>query len=429
MTGQVSLIDGLASIVGRRHAQPPKDPRRYSVDGLVPQAIVEPGTYEEVAEVVRYAHAEGLAVIPWGGGTHMHIGNLPRRYDIALSLARLNKVIEHEAADLTVTCQAGTTVAELNRRLGQSGQMVPFSFNPTEPTTVGGLLATNDSDLRFRHGTPRDFTIGLRVVTADGRVTKTGGRVVKNVAGYDLCKLYIGSLGTLGIIVEATFKVTPLPQTNERVELEFNSVKDACDFAAELRSRGLSVWSMDISRPMSAGENSFTPRGSHVLSIELAGSTAAVERSRRETSALAQQAGAMSLDRSRPSKSAYSVPNWASREEPLTCGASVLSTQVPALVDAFDREAPGAFISVMPTLGNVVSTWLGAMDQAALVERLRAATAALGGTLVVRGCSSDLKRALDVFGEPPPSFELMRRIKQQFDPKGILSPGRQVGRL
>src|SRR3990172_741034 len=198
MAKQASVLRHLESIVGAKGLLPPERPDAFAVDGLTPQAAVAPASYEQAAEVMRYAHAEGLAVIPWGGGTHIHVGNLPRRYDIALSLSRLNAVVEHEPADLTTTVQAGMTLSELQGRLGAAGQLLPLDPPGGERATIGGILATNASGpWRHAFGGARDMTIGLRVVTAEGRITRAGGRVVKNVAGYDLCKLYIGSLGTL----------------------------------------------------------------------------------------------------------------------------------------------------------------------------------------------------------------------------------------
>jgi glycolate oxidase FAD binding subunit len=414
MVRQAALVSQLEAIVGREGML--GDPVAFAVDGLAPQAAVAPARYEQVAEVMRYAHAGGLAVIPRGAGQLMPIGNLPARYDIALDLRRLGRIVEHEPADMTVTCGAGATVAALNGRLAASRQFVPFSDDATDPASVGGLVATNHSHLRLRYGAPRDFTIGLRVVTAEGKLTRAGGRVVKNVAGYDLCKAYIGSLGTLGIIVEASFKVAPLPQASEVLQLELASASDACGLAAQVQRRGLSAWRIDLRRT--------APAGGYVLSIGLAGTAAAVERSRREIGELARENGA--------TPRASAAPPWTATDpagERLTGVASVLPTQVAALVEAFEREAPDALVSAEPALGTVTAVRFGAEGVERIAGRLRTATAALGGTLLLKRCPLELKRAVDVFGEPPPSFALMRRLKEELDPKGVLSPGRFLGRL
>jgi glycolate oxidase FAD binding subunit len=267
------------------------------------------------------------------------------------------------------------------------------------------------------------------VVTADGRISRSGGKVVKNVAGYDLCKLYIGSLGTLGIIVEATFKLFPVPQTVDGVELEFASIEEISEFTAEIRRRGLAVTSIDIRRMTQPDSERYVPVSGYICGVSVTGNKAAVDRSMREIRAIAMARQATTFDARNAPAHIEKPPKWALAEEPLTCQASVLPSVVPALVHAFEDEAPGPFLNVDPALGAVTGTWLGATGQAQLVERLRAATRKLGGSLVVRGCSPELKREIDVFGPPPPSFPLMRAIKQQFDPNNVLSPGRFVGRL
>jgi len=426
MLKQGTLLSELQSIVGKKHAREPKDDGDCAVDGLSPKAIVEPGTYEEVAQVLRFANTEHLAVIPRGSGFFMHLGNIPALYDIALSLKRLDKVIEHEPADLTVTCQAGISGEALRSCLDPSGQAVPF---PSDPSTIGGQLAINEPFARLLHGTPRDFTIGMRVVTADGRMTKAGGRVVKNVAGFDLCKLYIGSFGTLGVIVEATLKVFPVSHTLDSTEFEFTSIEDISEFTTEVRRRGLAVTSIDIRRMMHPDGERYVPTSGYVCSVSITGSEAGVERSMREVRAIMDRSHAVTFDSGKLPKPGDKTPAWALREEPLTCQASVIPSVVPTLVHAFEDEAPGPFLDIAPALGKVTGTWLGATDQPGLVERLRVAATHLGGSLFVRACDPELKRRIDVFGPTPPSFPLMRAIKHQFDPNNVLSPGRFVGRL
>src|SRR5437867_4784160 len=237
---QATVLDDLRAIVGAKPAYLPDDSPTFAVDGMNPKAIVEPRTYEEVGAVMRYASQAGLATIASGGRTKPDIGNLPARYDLALSLSRLDQIIEYEPADLTVTCQAGISVPELQRRLRVHGQKVPLDERPGKQPSADGMLATNSNGpSRHAFGELRDFTIGMRVVTADGRTTRAGGKVVKNVAGYDLDKLYIGSLGTLAIVVEATFKVLPLPAREEALVARFDELRDAVACGAALARTAL----------------------------------------------------------------------------------------------------------------------------------------------------------------------------------------------
>jgi len=429
MVNLENIVEELQTIVGAENAFAPKE-HKFVVGGLTPSAIVLPATYEEVAAVMRVANERTLAVIPGVPSFLMIVGNIPRRYDVALSLERLNEIIEYEPADLTVTCQAGITVDDLQCRLGENGQMVPFGLSSPAPHAIGALVAANFSMLRLAHGTPRDFTIGMRVVTADGRITRAGGKVVKNVAGYDLCKLYAGSRGTLGVIVEATFRLVPLPQTTDRVELAFVRLQEACKFALDTYRRGLSLSAVDVRRDIREDRDTGASASAWVLRIDLSGTVAGVKRTRREIEHTAQAFGSREYEPPRVSEEASKESFYAWQGNRLECEASVLPTQVAGLIEAFDRDTPGAWVqSVSPIEGIIRAAWRDAGTNEELVRRLRNLTAHIGGSLVVTTCSTELKRRIDVFGDPPPAFDLMRRVKQEFDPKGILSPGRFVGRL
>lgn len=432
MVKQASLLRSLKSIVGAGGVGPEDDLPALAVDGLTPQAAVSPTTYEQVAEVMRYAAAEGLAVIPWGGGTHMHIGNVPGRYDVALSLSRLDQVVEHEPADLTVTCQAGITLAALQTHLGQHGQLAPLEAISGDVATIGGILAANvTGPARHAYGAPRDITIGLRVVTADGRVTKAGGRVVKNVAGYDLCKLYVGSLGTLGTIVEASFKLAAQPRAEHTVILAFDTPARACAFAAELRRRGLALRSVQLLNASAASAARLPTAKPSVLVLDLAGTPQAVERSRRDIADLAEASPAALADAHDAAITTDVASRLASPDaDALLCKITALPTRIPALIDALEAEVGPPRILALPTIGILYAAWPHLDDAERVLGRLRSAASDVGGSLVVERCPLDLKRRLDVFPDVSgPSLALMRRVKQQFDPKGVLCPGRYVGRL
>ena len=179
----------------------------FHVDGQSPDIAVAPTTIGELQSVLVEANNVGISVVPIGGGTHLGAGNAPASYDVALSLVGMSGIIAHEPADLTVTVEPGLPLANLQAALAEHGQFLPLD-PPCEPAaTIGGVLAANAfGPLRHAYGTSRDWLIGIRVVHADGSVSKSGGRVVKNVTGYDMHKLYVGSLGTLGVIAEATLK-------------------------------------------------------------------------------------------------------------------------------------------------------------------------------------------------------------------------------
>ena len=200
----------LEAIVGRDNIWPACS--RDMIDDLQPSKVVAPADAQEIAKVLQYCSSAGLAVVPRGGGTKLGWGNRPRQAELVLSTERLNRVIEHAWGDMTTTVEAGCTIASLQQTLKQHGQRLAADPLWPDRATVGGLLATADNGtLRLRYGGVRDLVLGVEVVLPDGNVIKAGGKVVKNVAGYDLTKLVIGSLGTLGVITKATFRLHPIP--------------------------------------------------------------------------------------------------------------------------------------------------------------------------------------------------------------------------
>jgi glycolate oxidase FAD binding subunit len=422
-----SVIDEVQNIVGADHVLTGSKVKQHHVDGHRPQLVAQPGTYKEVAAILRYATRERIAIVPWGGGKRIGIGNVPRGYDVALSLTRLDRIIEHEPADLTATCQAGLALSDLQNDLAKSGQMVPLDHFVGPSATVGGTLACDASGpVRLTLGTARDFTIGMRVVTADGRVIRVGGNVVKNVAGYDLAKLFIGSLGTLGIIVEATFKLRPLPQARRAVAGEFASIEDACSLAHEANRRALSVSAMQLLNDRNVPPG-VRKTGHCVLVLDAAGSVLGVERSVQELQRLVSSHAGMVLESA--DSEGMSFSGRLSILGPLVCKLSVPPSKLPELINCL--EAVGSpYIVAYPVSGIIYASWLAPDITLDAITQTRAIAARLAISCVFERCPPDLKQRIDVFGDvPPKTLELMRRIKQQFDPNGILSPGRFIGRL
>lgn len=393
MVRRATLLTELQSLAGTDNVRPGDD--GFAVDGIAPQAVVRPATVEAAAAVIRHANANQLAVIPIGkqrGGP----GNVPARYDIALDVTGLSDVVDYEPDDLTITCGAGLTLGELRKESAAAGQMVPFDPEIADEATVGGVLS---ADLwgpsRVSLGGPRDFTIGLRVITGDGLITRAGGRVVKNVAGYDLCKLYVGSLGTLAVITEATFKVQPLAKTTRNLALTAGSAAEACGIAGEALTRGLSLRSAVVTRADERWR----------LDITLAGSEAAVERSARELDSLAGG-----------SVPETGNPGERSGDHPIGLRLAALPSELPSLLERLPGET---HLLAYPTLGVVRVRLRDEGELSALV--------AMGA--IVEDAPPAVKRGIDVFGPEPASLPLMRAIKAQLDPNGVLSPGRFVGRL
>jgi glycolate oxidase FAD binding subunit len=391
--------------------------------GRVPaQLVVEPGSEQEVAAVLRCADDAGIAVAPRGDGTKLSWGNPPLRADVILSLARLNRILEHAWADLTVTVQAGCPVAALQAALAQHRQRLAVDALWPERATVGGILATNDSGaLRLRYGGLRDLIIGVTLALADGTLAASGGKVVKNVAGYDLPKLATGALGTLGVITQATFRLHPLPQNTRTLTISAAGI-------GAMQELLLAIQDSQLAHA--------------ALQVRIAGQTAQeldVLFEGTEAGLMAQEAGIRALVGS-ASVVAGSTGVWNARqtlwsdaEQAMASGEavtklSVLPADLATTMAAIDRIVGGARWRAVMQATGIGYVRVDAAPEAlpAMLQGLRAALEAGGGSLVVLRQPPGAPR-VDAWGSPGDALPLMRALKQQFDPRGTLNPGRYVG--
>jgi len=438
------LLDSLASRLPEGRLLSGEQVERYEVDGLRPTAVVLPESVNEVSTVLAAACQHRAGVVPWGGGTAMALGNLPRTYDLGLVTRCLDQVLEYEPADLTLTVQAGITMSVLAEELKRHGQFLPL--DATKDATLGGVLATGAfGPRRYAYGPVRDWVLGVRVVHADGRVTKAGGKVVKNVAGYDMTKLYLGSLGTLGVIAEASLRVIPLPAMEETWVAACPSSTEAARLALDIGSRALRLGALTVAGPLGSdgplAEAGLGSRGYAVLA-QAAGTRAAVERSLRDLDGLARdhglaEGGARLGTASEVWQALRTLGRPALGDNVLLVRAVLPSSRV---VPYLERTAAlAAKTALAPALaahvgaGCVFTRWqapgLGGERGRGLLTALSESAVTLGGAAVVEGCGLELKHHVDVWGRPRADFALMRRLKEQFDPHGTLNPGRFLGRL
>ncbi|MBI4498784.1 MAG: FAD-binding oxidoreductase [Chloroflexi bacterium] len=442
----------LADLLGPDHVLAGEAAADFAVDGCRPALAAFPGTPEEVAAVLALAEREGLAVVPWGGGTGQGLGNPPERYDLALSLARLDRVLDYQPADLTVTVEAGIPLGRLQERLAEHGQFLPLDPPHGDRATVGGILArAATGPRRLRYGAPRDLLIGIRVAHPDGTLSRAGGKVVKNVAGYDLNKLYTGSLGTLGVIMAATFKVLPRPARVGTAVAIFPSLEAACRAARSFLDVPARPLALDVLNPPAlrrladqAGLEVRTPEGYAVVA-EFGGVPAAVERQLLDFSDHMDEGGwdlrQVSVDVA-PADRLHQALADLGWDVPDPAGfalrASVVPTAIPDVVQAWEEQGRQVgrrpLVRAHSGVGVVQSFWgiIGSEPPsfaAGLVARLREAVAGLGGSLLVAACPPEVKALVDVWGPVPESFPLMQRIKAEFDPRRTLNPGRFLGRL
>jgi glycolate oxidase FAD binding subunit len=425
-----------------------------AVAGVVPRFVARPGDVTEAAAVLQAAAAEGLTAVPRGAGTRLAWGSPPTRCDLVIDTRGLNRVLEHAAGDLVVRVQAGVGMDQLAGVLAAAGQRLaldppppahlpgpprsPFAGNGTGDT-IGGVLATGVAGpLRLRYGTPRDLAIGITVVRADGTVASSGGKVVKNVAGYDLGKLYAGSYGTLGLIVEAAFRLHPLPGATSFVTLDAADAVSAYAAVAAAASSPLAPSAAEIDRP--------ARRAPTRVGILLEGDPDGVaERSARLTELLGGAASVWPAP-----------PDWWGRGAAAAPGGTVIriafwAAALAEVLGAIDAAASAAGLDPAVSgsaAAGVIYAAVGENAATAAVEQfVTGLRAALGGTpaspgpaaalspadgppsrasAVVLHAPAEVRAAVDLWG-PVPALGLMRAVKNQFDPEHRMAPGRFAG--
>ncbi len=424
----------------------------YEVDGLRPSAVVQPADAPEISEVLRFATPEKLAVIPCGGRTKLHIGAPPARYDLALDVSRMSRVLAYDPRDLTLGVEPGISYRALSETLAAEKQFLPLAPPFADRATIGGILAADSaSPLRQAYGGPRDFVLGMEFVTGEGIPSKSGGRVVKNVTGYDLHKALIGSLGTLAVITRVNFKTFPLPPASAVFVAEFASYAGAHAFCGAIVASPLSPQILELVSPeagkLLAGVNLSTEQWSVVVTA--AGYESVVARHARDLQLLAAQCKAadFAIREGAPSAASssslisalFEFPRIARQSSPAATlfRVATLPAAMPALVERIHTiaqrcEVPHAVVvrpygltyaALLP-----VSTDDASMSQLGrAAEEIFLAATELGAGARIESAPVTLKQRISVWGPRRDDFELMSRVKKVFDPAGVLSPGRFAG--
>jgi len=425
------------------------------VCGARPAVIVKPADAAEIAEILRFAAAERLAVIPTGSGTKLGIGSPPARYDIALDLSRMNRVLAYDPHDLTLGVEPGVRIEDLLRTLAEKKQFVPLVVPFSDRATIGGIVAANSSSpLRHAYGAVRDFCLGMEFVTGEGVQAKSGGRVVKNVTGYDLHKLLIGSLGTLAVITRVNFRTFPMPQAEGTFVASFSSPEAAFKFCGAISHSVLTPQMVEVADP-GAGRLIFSGEAaariipmqwSVVLSA--AGQPSVVERYARELGHMAGAANATNflpigdIEQHFVFSRIQEFPRLVLDAAPdsFIFRIGVLPTRMPFLLKELN-EVAGQHRAVLATLtrasGIVFAAFVtdagsttptGAIANA-LKEVFRVcALPENGAQAMLEWGPTEMKTSAEVvWGQSRLDFELMHRVKKSFDPHNVLAPGRFAG--
>ena len=451
---------------------------RYAVDGVTPRAVLFPHEAEEVSAIVRAANREHLSVVPWGGGTRMTKGATPSHVDLVICTERLNKVIDVDAGNLTVTVQAGVRLFDLQESVAgeenrcyipvekggegsdesvcslreNRGCFVPLDVSTGNKATIGGIIAANTSGpRRLLYGLPRDVVLGVRHVAPTGEIIGMGGKTVKNVAGYDLCKLMIGSMGTLGILCETTLRLLPLPERSGTWIFVFPGLNEAAACVDAVFASPLLPCAVEILNPK-AGEAlpvevpEREKKGCFGVLVAAEGADEAVGRMKADTETLADIAGAvvkMYLDDEahREFWSSYGASSTGSSGGQSEVACLKLNYPVSSYQDVLELVesqwyGDHASLASYTHAGSGVTRahFLGEHGEkdrfAGIVswtEKLLTHVHGLGGNLVVEHAGPELKKQLPVWGAPRDDMKMMRWIKKAMDPEGIFSPGRFVG--
>ena len=422
----------------------------FNVDGITPLLIVTPENIEQISTVLQIAVRNNLSVVPRGGGTKLNIGNYPAKLDIVLCMSEMDKIIEMHPADMTVRVQAGTKMASIKRSLIKEGQLLPLTSPLESRATVGGTVSANVSGYHnLIYGTSRDLVIGTKFVQANGTVAKSGGNVVKNVTGYDLNKLFIGAIGTLGILAEISLKVIPLPRQLQTFLCFFPTLSQALEADTQIKQLGLSPTTsfiLDANSVCYIDGYKDLFQGSTMLATELySGSSGMQKREnemvricRAETNSSCQIVDSQSAQSLWGQLSNFGhINNDDSALLILRCGLrpsllrqayeSILAelSEVNLPVSAILQQSLGLIRFYVWSSGPIPTP----KSLSSLITRIRLVMGELEGYTVVEQCPAETKYHCDVWGNPGNSLNLMKQVKAQFDPRAILSPGRFIGRI
>ena len=443
MENSRTLHDELKHIAGTSGVLQETESASYAIDGCTPKAVVLPTSVQEIQDILQFAAKQGLSVIPAGAGTKLGIGNLSEKVDVVLSTIHLNSVIEYEPADLTVTVEAGIRLSDLQKELAKHRQFLALNPPYAERCTVGGIVATNTSgSFRLRHGTARNQVLGMRVVHANGTVVKSGGKVVKNVAGYDLNKLYIGAFGTLGIITEVALKLSPIPTQQAIVATEFQDVQNAVNTGLNIvSSQTLPMFvnlfiNFDPRYPETLGQRKFT------LMTGFGGDPETVVWQSAQSREIMEQNGgkgvttteAESQQRIQETIQEFSADNG--NTEKVIVKVNLKRTDIAEFSEQIIDASWTHDVQMMVLLGNGVlylsipvipETDFQALSD--VLTGLRQSALELRGNLIIETAPPELKRHIDVWGPVGNTLHLMKQVKAKFDADGLLNPGRFVASI
>ncbi len=448
------LLSEMGEMVGKDHViHDPDKLKAYALDGRKPKVIVSPETIDEVSKVVACANQQHLAIIPRGNGTKIGMGGIPKKIDVILSTSRMNRITDSDCENLTLSAESGITLSQVQKSLAKIGKGYFLPLDPpfTDKATLGGIVATNSSGpRRLLYGTARDLIIGTKTVFPNGDIVVSGGKTVKNVSGYDMCKLLIGSYGTLGLLCEMTFKLLPLPEKETTLLLSFARIEEADGFVRELRGSQLIPSSIEILNATAVRKIkypvSLPPNGNYVVAIGVEGVVESIDRQVSEMSEMGKKYGvleAVTLDSEKHQAFWVAIRDFSyglTQEYPnaISLKSNFLISKSGEMMGDYEETAKrygidcalichcgsGILYSYVLAGKNLRSKVESFVE---LVGKLTSEAVKNGGNLVVESSPVLIKKQVDVWGASRSDYPVMRRLKEQIDPASILNRGRFVG--
>lgn len=396
-----------------------------AIEGVQPALVVEPGSVEEISDVMKLAAREGLAVSPRGGGTKTHLGDAPRQLDLIVSTTRMNEIMEHTPGDQIFRAEAGVRLEDLQERISESDQMLALD-PPESGATLGGIIAANSSGpRRYKYGTVRDLIIGITVVLHDGTVAKAGSKVVKNVAGYDLSKLFTGSLGTLGIIATANFRLHPLPKASRTVAVEVESPQQAQEATQSIVHSQVEATAIEL----------HYAEDEKLLTVLLESIPGGMDAKVETASFLLKQFGEVrTLSEEEADHLGPLTPPAVADEIVLKLGAppAELGSVLESALGAAERRGLAhPRITGHAGTGVTFIGFSGEDEDAAVgfVGEMREIQTRKSGNVTLQRAPLTLKQRVSTWDNGGDYLGLVRRVKEKFDPRGGMNPGRYLGGL
>ena len=404
------------------------DLEKYKVDGYIPSKTISPKSPESLADLLRIASENRWNVIPFGFGNMMNIGSIPNGYDIALDLNQMPKYIQHNSEDLTVTCSSNTSFGELNLKLQEKQQWLPFDSPLINDQSVGGLLACNlPGSLNACFGYIRDYVIGMKTATPFGQITKSGGTVVKNVTGFDLTRLHIGALGTLGIITEASFKIIPLPERQIYLRIDNENTNALVDLSSLLNN---------ILQSFGVAELLINSLGVASIYMKCIGTDKVVNEKLLEIKTILFDHEIDLTLNEIAEKEWLNIQDfgWINEDDFVLGRINCLPTDTIKILQQINRIVADNKKERIDTLTNskrgVIKYKINPdniEDAVQITENIRDKVKKHTGYTVIENSGTFDKNKLNIWGDIPESFPLMRKLKSEFDPVNILNSGRFIG--